>query len=423
MKKITKILLLAFVFRFVLSFVIWHPDINNHIDWGIRFWQYGPQKFFAPSTNVWSFTWPNQPPGTIYIFAGIEKLFEFVFSVFWWINIKISLFPSGIITFFESNLYPALLKLPSILSDLGIAYLIYKLLKNHKDEKLGILGAIIFLVNPVIWYNSAVWGQTDAIVNFFALLAFCLLLQKKITLSLVAFALSLYIKASLLIFAPIYLIVVLRQKYSVKQLIGSAVLTASVIGLLTLPFSREEPFGWLYWLYSEKVFGEQLHIITANAFNLWAAIAGIHERPETFLLGPLSYEIWGVILFTIAYLPTLYLIYKRQDTKSIIWALAISAFASFMLLTNMHDRYLYPLFPVLTILALLDRKLLLAYLSISLINLLNLYNFWWVPKIEVLVNFLSFGNRLMPRILGFINFGLFIFCYKRFLRLLKIGRI
>ncbi len=414
---------MALIFRFVISFIIWHPDINNHIDWGIRFWQYGPQKFFAPSTNVWNFTWPNQPPGTIYIFAGIEKLFEFVFSVFWWINIKIPLFPSGIITFFESNLYPALLKLPSILSDLGIAYIIYKLLKSHKDEKLGILGATIFLVNPVIWYNSAVWGQTDAIVNFFSLLAFYFLLQKKLTLSLVVFALSLYIKASLLIFAPIYLIVVLRQKYSVKQLIGSAVLTASVIGLLTLPFSRGEPFGWLYWLYSKKVFGEQLHIITANAFNLWAAIAGIHERPETLLLGPLSYAIWGKILFLFAYVPSLILVYKRQDVKSIFWSLSIAAISSFMLLTNMHERYLYPLFPVLTILTLLDRKLLLAYLSISLINLLNLYNFWWVPKIQVLIDFMSAGNRLMPRVLGFFNFGLFLILYRHFLRLLKVGRI
>src|SRR5258706_5109024 len=129
-KKLLWIFIGALVGRIILSFIIWHPDINNHIDWGIRFFQYGPAKFFAPETNVWSYTWPNQPPGTIYMFAGIRKLFEFLFGIFWTINVKVPVFPSAIITFFESNLYPALLKLPSIIADIGIAYLIYKLTKK-----------------------------------------------------------------------------------------------------------------------------------------------------------------------------------------------------------------------------------------------------------------------------------------------------
>ena len=186
-----KIFITAFLLRVFLSFLVWHPDVNNHVDWGIRFWQYGPQKFFAPETNVWSYTWPNQPPGTIYIFAGIRKLFEFVFAFFWWINVNIPIFPSGIITFFESNLYPALLKFPSILADLGIAYLIYKVLRHwalgtRNTEKLAMVGTIFWLFNPVVWYNSSVWGQTDSVVNFFALLGFYFLFEKKLTLALVS---------------------------------------------------------------------------------------------------------------------------------------------------------------------------------------------------------------------------------------------
>ncbi|KKP31359.1 MAG: hypothetical protein UR21_C0010G0001, partial [Candidatus Woesebacteria bacterium GW2011_GWC2_31_9] len=79
--KIFWIFFVAFCFRLILSFLIWHPDLNNHFDWGIRFWQYGPAKFYTE--NVWNFTWPNQPPGTIYMFAGIRKFFEFIFGIFW----------------------------------------------------------------------------------------------------------------------------------------------------------------------------------------------------------------------------------------------------------------------------------------------------------------------------------------------------
>lgn len=417
MSKIFKILLLAFVFRFILAFLIWHGDVNNHLDWGIRFWEYGPKEFY--SANVWSFVWPNQPPGTIYIFAGIRKLFEFLFSFFWFLNVKIPIFPSNIMFFLETNLYPALLKLPSILADLGIAYLIYRFLKDIKKEKLGILGATIFLLNPVIWYNSSLWGQTDAVVNFFALLAFFLLLKRKLLLATVSLVLSFYIKASLLIFIPIFLIVAIRQKYKIVEVVKATSLPLVIVGILTLPFSGANPFGWLWEIYAKKVFAEQLQLITANAFNIWAFVAGIHAKPQTLLLGPLSYKLWGTLLFGTSLIPALYLVWKKQDLKSVFWSLSAISFSSFMLLTNMHERYLYPFFPVFTIVAALNKRFLTLYWSVSGISLLNLYNFWWYPRINVIIDFLSFGNRVVPRILGLMNFGFFTYFYSKLLRLLR----
>ncbi len=416
----------AFLGRLILSFIVWHPDLNNHIDWGIRFFEYGPGKFFAPESNVWSYTWPNQPPGTIYMFAGIRKLFEFVFGLFWLINIKIPAFPSIVITFFESNLYPALLKLPSILADIGIAYLIFKIISmmGIKDaEKKGFLGAVIWLVNPIIWYNSAIWGQTDAVINFFALLSFYLLFKKKIVPAILFLVLSFYIKVSLTIFLPIFAVVALRQKYKVLELIKGTVLSLTVIGLVTLPFSKGEPFSWLLNLYQTKVLGQQLQVITANAFNVWATLTGIHEQPHTLLLGPLSYQVWGIILFTVSYLPLLYFVWRRQDVKSVVIALVLASFSSWMLLTNMHERYLYPLFPYLTILVSVGMTSNILYWAISLISLLNLYNFWWYPKIDPVVTFLSFGDRLMPRVLGLINFGIFVYIYSSLLKDSKAKKV
>jgi Gpi18-like mannosyltransferase len=423
MKKIIKVLLIAFLFRLIISFITWHPDLNNHIDWGIRFWEYGPKMFFAPSSNVWSFTWPNQPPITILTFALIRKLYELIYSIFWFINIKVPMFPSALMFLIEKNLYPSLLKLPSILSDLGIGFLIFKFFQDEKKEKVGLIASIVYLFNPVIWYNSAIWGQTDAYINFFALLAFYLLFKRKLVLASLAFVTSLYIKVSLIIFLPIFLIIVIRQKYTVKKLLFSLFSTLILIVIPTIPFTSGNPLFWLFDLYQNKVLGQQLQIITANAFNLWSAIAGIHELPHTLLLGPLSYKLWGQILFTLFYIPALFHIYKKQDTKTVIYALALVAFSSFMLLTNMHERYLFPLFPYLTMLVFWDKKLMPVLAGVSIINLLNLYNFWWFPKIDIIMNFLSFNNRLMPRILGVIDFGFFIYFYSKFLRLLKLARL
>ncbi|MBI2268193.1 MAG: hypothetical protein HYU80_01955 [Candidatus Blackburnbacteria bacterium] len=416
MKSITKILLMAFLLRVVFSFVTWHPDLNNHVDWGIRFWQYGPAKFYSPQANVWSFTWPNQPPGTIYMFAGVRKVFEAVFAFFWFINVKVPLFPSGIMLFFERTLYQALLKLPAILADVGMAYLIYRIFAKVGKERIGILGSILFLANPVVWYNSTIWGQTDATINFFGLLAFVLLLERRLTLAVASLLLSFYIKVSLLVFLPIFAIVVWRQRYSVKNILTSIVVPVFLVGLVTIPFSRGEPYGWLYEIYKSKVFTQQLQVITANAFNIWAALTGIHERPHTLMLGPLSYQMWGLILFLGAMVSIFKMVYRKQDATLVFWALSITAFASFMFLTNMHERYIYPLFPMLTILVAQSKKLLPLYLGISAISLLNLYNFWWYPRIEVLIYAMSAFDRLAPRVLGLVSFVLFVFLYLRFVK-------
>src|SRR3990167_6171654 len=157
----------ALVFRLLLSPLTWHPDVTNHIDWGIRFWQYGPKIFYE--ANVWNFTWPNQPPATMLLFALIRKIYEGVFASLWFININFPMFPSQVITWSEFNLYPAMLKLPSIFTDLGLAWLVFKFTKEITDSKKAELATIIFLFNPVVLYNSSIWGQTDSIINFFAL--------------------------------------------------------------------------------------------------------------------------------------------------------------------------------------------------------------------------------------------------------------
>lgn len=413
MNAVVKIILVGFLLRAILAFVAWHPDLNNHIDWGIRFWQYGPAEFYK--ANVWNFTWPNQPPGTIYIFAFIRKLYELIFSLFWFLNINIPLFPSNIMLFFEERLYPALLKLPSMLADLGIAYLIYKFFLERKKEALGLFASLLFLFNPVTWYNSSVWGQTDSIINFFALLAFILLFKNRFILATLSLAISFYIKASLLIFLPVFLLILFKKQSFVGS-VKSLGIAVAALALLSLPFSQGNPIVWLFNLYPDKVFGQQLQVITANAFNIWAFLAGTHERPHSLLLGPLSYAWWGRILFGVFFFPSLYLVWRRQEPKLVFLSLSIIAFSSFIFLTNMHERYLYPLFPVFTILAVLEKRLLSIYIAVSALHLLNLYNLWWYPRIEFLVGILSSGDRFLPRILGAVNTLLFLWLYFSFFK-------
>lgn len=418
MRGIYKLLLIAFLFRIILSFIVWHPDLNNHIDWGIRFWDYGPGRFYT--ANVWSFDWPNQPPGTAVIFALMRKLYEMVFAIFWWINITIPPFPSNIMLFFEERLYPAFLKLPGIIADLGIGFLIYKYFNSQKKVWQGTLGAGVFLFNPVVWYNSSLWGQTDSVVNFFGLLSILALINKRIVLALVSIALSLFIKASLVILLPVVLIALIGQRYSLSEWKRAIFVTVLIIGILTLPFSQGEPFSWLFNLYQQKIFGNRLELITANAFNFWAFLTGIHARSHELLLGPLPFKMWGILSFSISLVPILILLFRKQNANITLWACFLALFSSFIFLTGVHERYLYPVFPILTILAVQNLKTFVFLVLLSLIHLLNLYNFWWYPRIDILVTLLSASDRILPRILGAVNTIFFFLVYFVFLKRQKL---
>jgi len=402
------------IFRVVLAFVVWHPDVNNHIDWGIRFFDYGPQEFYSPDANVWSYTWPNQPPGTTLMFAGIYQIYLFVFSILTWINQNIPLFPSDVMFFLEDRLYPAMLQLPAIIADLGIALLIYRIVKKHSSEKIAKAGALLFLINPAVWFNSSVWGQYDAVINFFGLLSFYSLYRKKYLITFLALALSIYIKISLAIFIPILLVLILQQKIKLKILVKPIIITVIVFSLVTFLFSYpNNPITWLYDVYTKKVLYQQLHVITANAFNVWAALTGIHEQPDSLVWGPFSYQFWGYILYTPIYLFSLWKIWKsKNEIKAYTW-IAVIAFATFVLMTNMHERYIYPLFPYFTVVVVLNPRIIWLYVSVSIISLLNLYNFWFTPRIEPVVKIMEYGDRLAPRILGAVNTGLFVLFLKK----------
>jgi hypothetical protein len=196
-----------------------------------------------------------------------------------------------------------------------------------------------------------------------------------------------------------------------------------VIVILTLPYADKNVFVWLFDLYKDKIFGQQLHVITANAFNLWAAVAGIHERPDILPFMGLNYKLWSYILFSVFFIPALYAVYKKNDTKTLMWTLSYIAFATFVLLTNMHERYLYPLFPYLTILVAVKLYSYKYYWTISTLSLFNMWHFWWVPNISWLIVAFGFGDRLPPRIFGFVLLLMFLTFTSKFLRQTPLRKV
>ena len=100
-------------------------------------------------------------------------------------------------------------KIPAIIFDLILAYILYLFAKRlfPKNNNRHLLAVSLILFNPMIFYVSSLWGQIEAIVlSFFLIAIYLLVFFKKPILSSVFFVLSFLVKPVIIIFLPIYLV-------------------------------------------------------------------------------------------------------------------------------------------------------------------------------------------------------------------------
>lgn len=155
---------------------------------------------------------------------------------------------------------------------------------------------------------------------------------------------------------------------------------------------------WLPNLYLQRILPGETALATVGAFNLHQLIWG--QMVNHWFSPVLALIILGPLILYMAF----NLIHKSDSIRLIYW-LAVLFWAFFLFNTKMHERYLYPIFPLLSYLLVLkpSLKLLIIYLLASLIFLFNMYYMWFAPTIPWLVglytpevlNFVSLANIIM----------------------------
>ncbi len=415
-KKLILLFLITFVLRIFLINVAFHGDLYNNLSWGNALLKYGTNGFFEQ--KVWEHSVPNQPPLYILLFAFTSFLFKNINNLIFYLNNNVGIFPSSLVWFWQGSGNIILLKLPSIIADLGIAFVIYKFFKNRN---LGFRLVVIWLFNPITFYNSAIWGQTDPIVNLLGLISIYFLINKKLVNSLLFLTLSLLFKGSLAIFVPVLLIYAIWQKYNLKIWIKAILISAIATILITVWFhpNLDLPI-WLINLYTKQILPGEIGDLSANAFNFWYLV-----NPGKVLD---SIKYFGITAHSIGYAITLIIIgfttlklQKQKTEKKLLFSLAIVALTSFLFMTRIHERYLYPFFPIATILIGFVPELIIPYLILSTTFLLNMYNLFWAPGIPVLENILK--TTQLPNILAVINlivFVSFLFCFLKNKKKVKV---
>lgn len=395
------ILVSSLVIRAILLPWTFHDDVTATYWWGKFAAEFGWRGYYD-WLNFGGYGRPDQPMLNIIYDWLIRIIYNFFYQILWFINIKIPLFPSKIMSWYFLNGNQILLKVPMIIADILIIYFVYRFISKNISVSKAKIAAIILALYPPLIYNSAVWGSGDSIINLFALLGIYFLYQKKYLKFVLFFSISILYKSSLIIWGPIILTILIYKKTSLKNLNKMAIFSALLIYIISRPFAIKNSFVWFYETMTQKILPGVMSQITVNAMNFWAIFFGLKPRlDELMFLNIISIRSLSVLICVSLYIYVLVRLYKNYSQQNIILALVQITLITFTFMTRMHERYAFPALIPLLILCFYDRSFYKYFILLSLTHFLNVYNWWWVPKIPFLISFLKFD--LTIRLISMVN--------------------
>jgi len=417
-------LLLALGFLVRVFFVPYWVKINGDMllfaDWGEKFWEYGSQGFYF--YKQWYYAPPNYPPLISLIYAGAFWLFEHKY-VLAQIHNTIKVIPAAFIIYFYEHGYILLLKLPAILADLGLSFVIYKLLsKFTKDRKKAMIGMCFYLFNPVTIFLSGVWGQTDSLIAFFALLSFILLVAKKTTFSIPLYFISLYIKPNWVFFIPFYIFLLFIQRPKFREVLVGGLLTLFVFIVGTWPFAGNNVLGFGFWLLKNRILATAMVVdkVSISAFNFYTTLFTIDKSPGTLPILGIPAKILGLILFSFINLAVFSYVLKRKDRLlATLVGLFTIGLGNFLFLTGMLERYFFPAFVPMIVVMFTKPKAFIWGVLINIVVFANLVFSFFRRSTDEIANLFTNNNFLLIKALSAVNVASFLL----FLKNLKPGRV
>ena len=153
------------------------------------------------SFQGWAGRLATEGPGTLYQSGFIDYTPGYMYVL--WLIGSVAPWLGGI---------GDLIKLPPILADAAIGYLAWSMARElGARQSVALLAALFFVLNPVSWFDSAVWGQVDSFGVVFLLLGLRELWRDRPERAAIFTMLAAVIKPQLGILVPLVAIITIRR--------------------------------------------------------------------------------------------------------------------------------------------------------------------------------------------------------------------
>ena len=270
-----------------------------------------------------------------------------------------------------------LIKLPPIVADIGLAWLVARMLRG-REPRVRLVSAALIAFNPAFFYLSAVWGQTDSVYVFFAVAALAALGRRAIETGWLAYGLAVASKVQPLLLAPVIVIGSLRARQPGRLATGVAI-ACLLLAALTIPWLA----GGGAATYLGNLWGLTPRL-DDSATNLWyllrlgdttqLALASQHPVGLPVPASAIAYAMLAAVAALVCGA-----LWWHRAAVGLVLPAAILGMAPYMLLAGMRERYLLPALPFALLFAAgwekveqRPRGAWLAFLGVTLAQTVNL---------------------------------------------------
>jgi len=238
-----------------------------------------------------------------------------------------------------------LIRVPLVVANATLGVLLFVLLRHRSDAKTATGIAALFVLNPAVVFDTAYWGQADALLALLVV-AGLVLAPRRPEWGWVALAAAALVKPLAYPFLPLVLLETAKRR-GWKRASSSAIVGLATWGALLLPFLAAGRLGDIVVALFFQL--DAMPYVSVNAHNAWWIIGrGVPWTPAwERAIGPVTYETLGLVAFGAFYLAVLVSLWRSTHARALHFAAASVAFGLFVLTTHMHENHLFTFIPLL----------------------------------------------------------------------------
>jgi Gpi18-like mannosyltransferase len=271
-----------------------------------------------------------------------------------------------------------LLKLPNLLAAFAGVPLCLLGLRAPFGEAAARLAATAYAISPALFVNG-LWGQFDALLALFVLAALVAALHDRPALVGVALGLGLATKLLAIVAAPLLAVYLFRRAGVKAVALASAAGMATMLAL-ALPHVLGGAGDAVLRAYTGAV--HYYPYRTAEAYNTWyvadrfdVLVRGLPylliRRDDRPALGAVTFQALGLGAFALATGALAAALWRRPNSRLLVFALTLHLFAFFMLPTQVHQRYIVPVVAIAAVLVAIRRDTAWLWVGLTLTATLN----------------------------------------------------
>ncbi len=339
----------ALALRALIAPLVGHPvDIHTFIGWGRSIAAEGLSQFYETNPDC------DYLPGYLYVLWACGKVAAVLPPTFTYL----------------------IFKLPNLVADVGIAWLVWRQFGPTQSQSR-LVWPTLYLLNPIIIFNSAYWGQADSFHAFVVLAGLVLCFNRRFLIGALVLGFACAVKPHSVLAVPLVIVLAWRHRLGVVRLLACCFVGAAAFLAAFAPFATMSNLTGCA-LDRVRITMEMYPFASVNALNLWYAAGKNWVEDSTLVWGFVSIRTLAITLVGGgALLLIRQLLRKTSEPAHQFWRMAAGLYLlTFFCSTRVHERHVYPAFALLLCAAPFWRQSAYAYGLLSVTCFVNMVMAW-----------------------------------------------